>query len=62
MPDRKVWFGAGLGARNGADVARAAESARLVAHFIYRLIHAGPAVVTRAGKALALTSAATSVI
>jgi alkanesulfonate monooxygenase SsuD/methylene tetrahydromethanopterin reductase-like flavin-dependent oxidoreductase (luciferase family) len=31
MPDRKVWFGAGLGAWNGADVASAAESARLVA-------------------------------
>ncbi len=31
MADRKVWFGAGLGAWNGADVASAAESARLVA-------------------------------
>jgi alkanesulfonate monooxygenase SsuD/methylene tetrahydromethanopterin reductase-like flavin-dependent oxidoreductase (luciferase family) len=31
MPERKVWFGAGLGAWNGADVASAAESARLVA-------------------------------
>lgn len=31
MRDRKVWFGAGLGAWNGADVASAAESARLVA-------------------------------
>lgn len=30
MPDRKVWFGVGLGAWNGADVASAAESARLV--------------------------------
>ncbi len=31
MSDRKVWFGAGLGAWNGADVASAAESAGLVA-------------------------------
>jgi len=31
MPDRKVWFGTSLGAWNGADVASAAESARLVA-------------------------------
>jgi len=30
MPDRTVWFGVGLGAWNGADVASAAESARLV--------------------------------
>ncbi|HXW43904.1 MAG TPA: LLM class flavin-dependent oxidoreductase [Streptosporangiaceae bacterium] len=30
MPDRRVWFGVGLGAWNGADVASAAESARLV--------------------------------
>ncbi len=30
MPDRKVWFGYGLGAWNGADVASAAESVRLV--------------------------------
>ncbi len=29
MPDRKVWFGYGLGAWNGADVASAAESVRL---------------------------------
>ncbi len=31
MADRKVWFGTGLGAWNGADVAGAAESVRLVA-------------------------------
>jgi alkanesulfonate monooxygenase SsuD/methylene tetrahydromethanopterin reductase-like flavin-dependent oxidoreductase (luciferase family) len=31
MPDRKVWFGVGLGGWNGADVASAAESVRLVA-------------------------------
>ena len=31
MPDRKVWFGVGLGAWDGADVASAAEPARLVA-------------------------------
>ena len=30
MPERKVWFGCGLGAWNGADVAGAAESVRLV--------------------------------
>ena len=30
MPERKVWFGFGLGAWNGADVATAADSARLV--------------------------------
>ena len=30
MPDRKVWFGYGLGAWNGADVATAAQSVRLV--------------------------------
>jgi len=30
MPDRKVWFGTSLGAWNGADVASAAESERLV--------------------------------
>jgi len=29
MSDRRVWFGAGLGAWNGADVAQAAESVRL---------------------------------
>ena len=31
MSDRRVWFGAGLGAWNGADVASAPEAARLVA-------------------------------
>lgn len=31
MPDPKVWFGAGLGAWNGADVAAAADSVQLVA-------------------------------
>lgn len=31
MPERKIWFGYGLGAWNGVDVAAAAESARLVA-------------------------------
>jgi alkanesulfonate monooxygenase SsuD/methylene tetrahydromethanopterin reductase-like flavin-dependent oxidoreductase (luciferase family) len=31
MTDRRVWFGASLGAWNGADVASAAESARLAA-------------------------------
>jgi alkanesulfonate monooxygenase SsuD/methylene tetrahydromethanopterin reductase-like flavin-dependent oxidoreductase (luciferase family) len=31
MPDHKVWFGAGLGAWNGADVASTTESVRLVA-------------------------------
>jgi hypothetical protein len=31
MPDRRVWFGVGLGAWNGADSASAAESARLAA-------------------------------
>jgi alkanesulfonate monooxygenase SsuD/methylene tetrahydromethanopterin reductase-like flavin-dependent oxidoreductase (luciferase family) len=31
MPDRQVWFGAGLGAWNGADAASAAGSARLAA-------------------------------
>ena len=30
MAERTVWFGCGLGAWNGADVATAAESARLV--------------------------------
>jgi len=30
VPERKVWFGCGLGAWNGADVASAAESVRLV--------------------------------
>ena len=30
MPERKVWFGCSLGAWNGADVASAAESVRLV--------------------------------
>jgi len=30
VPERKVWFGCGLGAWNGADVAGAAESVRLV--------------------------------
>jgi len=30
VPERKVWFGSGLGAWNGADVASAAESVRLV--------------------------------
>ncbi len=29
MPERKIWFGGGLGAWNGADVASAAESVRL---------------------------------
>ena len=32
MAERKVWFGTSLGAWNGADVASAAESARLVAY------------------------------
>jgi alkanesulfonate monooxygenase SsuD/methylene tetrahydromethanopterin reductase-like flavin-dependent oxidoreductase (luciferase family) len=31
VPDRKVWFGAGLGAWNGADIANAADSVQLVA-------------------------------
>ena len=31
MPERKVMFGAGLGAWNGVDVASAPESARIVA-------------------------------
>jgi alkanesulfonate monooxygenase SsuD/methylene tetrahydromethanopterin reductase-like flavin-dependent oxidoreductase (luciferase family) len=31
MPDHKVWFGVGLGAWNGADVASTTESVRLVA-------------------------------
>ncbi len=30
MPDRKVWFGYGLGVWNGADVSTAAKSVRLV--------------------------------
>jgi alkanesulfonate monooxygenase SsuD/methylene tetrahydromethanopterin reductase-like flavin-dependent oxidoreductase (luciferase family) len=30
VAERGIWFGCGLGAWNGADVARAAESARLV--------------------------------
>jgi alkanesulfonate monooxygenase SsuD/methylene tetrahydromethanopterin reductase-like flavin-dependent oxidoreductase (luciferase family) len=30
VPERKVWFGYGLGAWNGADIAGAAESVRLV--------------------------------
>jgi hypothetical protein len=30
MPDRRVWFGTGLGAWNGADVASAADTVRLV--------------------------------
>lgn len=31
MPDRQVWFGAGLGAWNGADVAGAADTVQFVA-------------------------------
>jgi hypothetical protein len=31
MPDRSVLFGCGLGAWNGVDVGRAADSARLAA-------------------------------
>ena len=38
MSDRRVWFGAGLGAWNGADVARAAESVQLVVQAVREAI------------------------